>query len=102
MREREKETRRKIEEKKKRKKYTREKQKKSNEVGLYLIKNTSSLSLADTPHKTTHVARDPPARRRRDENALLFPESGFGEASFSFLFLFLLFLLFPLVLCVCV
>jgi len=31
----------------------------------------------------------------------LFPESGFGEASFSFLFL-LLFLLFPLVLCVCV
>ena len=84
---------------KRRQKYTRERhERKSNEVGWFISNKkyddefSLSLSLSlRAPHKTTtRVTREQKARRRRDENALLFPR-GFGEASFFFSFLLLFF-----------
>ena len=54
------------EEKKRRKKNTRERnKKKSNEVGLYLIKNTSSLSLSCVTRNDARRARPPRTKKTR-------------------------------------
>ena len=53
-------------EKKRRKKNTRERnKKKSNEVGLYLIKNTSSLSLSCVTRNDARRARPPRTKKTR-------------------------------------